>query len=133
MTRRRAEETLLVLGVLMLAGCATVFRGTKQVVPVTSEPPGAEVVDQPSGTRFTTPATVKMSRGEYHTLHLTKPGYRPQQLPMRREASVGYWIADAFTLGVGNLIDVVTGAMFHIKPKAVHVVLEQEQGTLANP
>jgi hypothetical protein len=109
------------------------FRGTSQTVTVTSDPSGADVIDQPSGTRFTTPATVKMSRGEYHTLHVSRNGYEAQQFPMRREASVGYWIADAFMLGIGTLIDVTTGAMFHIKPKRVHVVLEPAEGRSAEP
>ena len=107
-----------------LAGCATMFRGTKQSVAVTSDPPAADVVDQPSGNRFSTPAVVKLSRGQFHTLRVTKTGYEPQQLPMRREVSVGYWIGDAFTLGIGTIVDFSTGAIFGIKPRTVHVVLE---------
>jgi hypothetical protein len=121
---RLIAPVLAIVALPVLAGCATVVRGTRQPVSVTSDPPGADVIDQPSGTRFVTPATVRMSRREYHTLHVTKPGFEPQQLPLRREASVGFWIADAFTLGIGTFVDLMTGAMFHIKPKTVHVVLE---------
>jgi hypothetical protein len=118
------SRSLPLVALLVLTGCATVIRGTRQSVAVTSDPPTADVIDQPSGNRFTTPATVKMARGQYHTLNVTKSGYEPQQLPMRREVSVGFWIGDAFTLGIGTLIDFATGAIFHIKPKTVHVVLE---------
>lgn len=133
MRRRVVSALLLLVGLPVVVGCATIFRGTKQRVMVTSDPPGAEVIDQPSGTRFTTPAATEMSRGEYHTLNVTKPGYEAQQLPMRRDLSVGFWIADAFTLGIGNIIDVSTGAMFHIKPQTVHVVLEPTSTTSGEP
>jgi hypothetical protein len=126
----RATRRLgLVTTLLALAGCATVVRGTKQRVNVTSDPSAVDVIDQPSGYAFTTPSTVEMSRGQYHTLHFRKAGYEPQQVPMRREASLGFWIADAFTLGIGNLIDFATGAMFQIKPATVYAVLEPEPET----
>ena len=125
---------LLLLGLLPhLTGCATIFRGTKQTVTVTSDPSEASVVDQPSGNTFTTPATVKLARGQYHTLHVNKAGYQPQQAPMRREASVGFWVADAFTLGIGNIIDAATGALFSIKPARVHVVLEPASAAAVEP
>jgi hypothetical protein len=129
---------LLLAALTVLAGCATVVRGTRQTVSVTSDPMEADVIDQPSGDTFRTPATVELSRGQYHTLHVRKPGYVPQSLPMRREVSVGYWVADGLgTLFLGTAVDFSTGAIFHIKPKTVHVVLEPEKvspaGTVAEP
>ena len=127
MTLRRVGRGLLLVALPTLAGCATILRGTNQAVTVTSDPPGADVTDQPSGDTFTTPATVKLSRAQYHTLHARKSGYKPQQLPMRREASVGYWFADGLgTLFIGTAIDFGTGAIFNIKPRTVHLVLEPE-------
>jgi hypothetical protein len=127
---RRIGSGLLLVGLPGLLGCATILRGTKQTVTITSDPSEADVIDQPSGTAFVTPATVKLSRGQYHTLHARKAGYADQQLPMRREVSVGYWIADGLgTLFIGTAIDFGTGAIFHIKPRTVHLVLEPEHAT----
>ncbi len=110
--------------IVCASGCATLFQGTSQSVRVTSMPAGVRVEDTVTGECFTTPAEVLMDRGSAHVLRIQHEGYKPQTVPLRREAIVGWWVLDAFTLGIANAIDAATGALFTIKPGALHVVLE---------
>lgn len=107
-------------------GCGTVFQGTKQTVRLTSDPSGAEVVDGKRGLVGVTPIEAELSRGVGHKLTFNKPGYSSVTVPMTRHAIFMWWALDSLSLGVGNLIDAATGALFEIRPKKVHVVLDPE-------
>ena len=127
MIARRSASWLLVLGSSLLVGCATMFGSTSQKVFVTSDPIGAIVVDSATGESFVCPVVIIMSKRESHTLTFRKEGYRQVDFSLRREASVKWWVIDAFTLGIGNIVDATTGALFDIAPPKVYVVLEKEE------
>ena len=117
---------LLPTVILMLAlnGCGTIFGGLSQDVKLSSDPSNAQVIDSGTGMKYSTPATVSLQRSSSHSLEFSKEGYKTEVVPLRREARFLWWFLDAFSLGVGNLIDAATGGLFDIIPDKVHVALD---------
>jgi hypothetical protein len=144
------------------AGCATVDRGAYQRIAVDSEPAGAIVgVDcgsAPHHAKQTTPTVVKVQRkAERCSLFISKDGYEPQRLELRRHlapdpsnfgvAGAGVWMLDgaccndsfevALSIGaiagglilggIGSGIDAASGAMYEQTPDDVFVQLEPEE------
>lgn len=55
-----------------LTGCAVLFRGIDQTIPVDSTPPGAQVMLDGEGVGVT-PVEIRVSRRRAHTLTVTRP------------------------------------------------------------
>lgn len=126
------------------AGCASLVHGRKQIVTVTSEPAGAEILIDGHQVAVT-PAQLEFSRRRTNlVLRFEKPGFESQQIALKRGTSA-WLVADvaagldpfacqglnspsrcplamaeglAFFLG----IDYLTGAAFTL-PKAIHATL----------
>ena len=100
---RRACLRIGAIAVLtaLLTGCAVLFRGTTQVVPIESEPVGAEVfVD---GERVgVTPLRVPLARGSAHDVVIRFEGQeRRVRLSSNIDETGGLWLlADAVPGGV---------------------------------
>jgi hypothetical protein len=112
---RFARVALTAATTLLLTGCLTVARGTKQRVLVTSQPPGATVaVDgAPIGV---TPAIVNVSRGSRHTVTLIKDSLRADTT-LTRVPSLGLLVYLLFPVP-GLLfagVDLLTGAGVAVK------------------
>ena len=89
-------------------------------------PPGAEIRHDASGELWQSPIVIDLKRRSRHLLIVHKDGYESQQVYIRSEANVGWWIFDAFSLGIGNALDAAIGGLFDLKPDRVHVVLERD-------
>ena len=123
--RRRGTPALL-LSVVLAFGCASVVRGTRQDVSIITVPPGAEILHQASGERWESPGILSLKRRNRHVLVVHQEGYLAQEVYIRSEASVTWWVIDAFSLGIGNILDAAIGGLFDLKPERVHVVLERD-------
>src|SRR5678810_338390 len=76
MNRWAVRVWIVVVGVAWLgAGCATMFYGTTQEVPVTSVPDGAEVRIQ-GAVRGKTPVTLTLERKPDYEMEISKAGYQ---------------------------------------------------------
>ncbi len=64
-----------------ISGCATLMCGTSQNVPVSSNPTGADLQVDGSGS-FTTPTTLRLERKRDHILVFTKDGYDQQSVTL---------------------------------------------------
>jgi hypothetical protein len=115
---------LAVIMMFALNGCGTVFGGLSQDVKLSSDPPNAQVIDTGTGLRYSTPVTVSLKKSSSHSLEFSKDGYKTEVVPLRREARFLWWFLDAFSLGLGNLIDAATGGLFDIQPDQVHIALD---------
>jgi hypothetical protein len=58
---------------LLLNGCATLIHGSHQTIPITSDPPGAQL--NIGGSQYITPADVSLARDQEYQAVVTKPGY----------------------------------------------------------
>ena len=112
--------------VVLFSGCATVTRGTKDVLIVETEPPGATVTCS-NGMTGTTPTSFKLPRKDDIQLTIEKPGYETVTVDVRSGVSTGGSVGMAGNVLLGGLvgagIDAATGAMNSLKPNPVQVNL----------
>lgn len=135
------KTSLLLLPLLTLwlfTGCATVTRGTKDVLVIESDPPGAEV-QLSNGMRGKTPTSFKVARRNSLTVSIEKEGYEPltvQVNPVVAGAGAAGMAGNVLVGGiVGIGVDAATGATMNLKPNPVRVTLvplkkEEEAQTL---
>lgn len=112
---------------LALAGCATVTRGTNDVLVVESTPPGAQVTTT-NGFACATPCSLKMPRRSEFDVDISKPGYRPLRVHVTNRVSGQGGLGMAGNVLVGGIIgagvDAGTGAMMDLVPNPIVVALE---------
>ena len=113
----------LILG-LCVTSCATLVRGTKQVVSIITHPAGAFVSNGTITAK--TPATIELERGKDHELTISKPGYETQVVRVTRknDVNVAQVILPGGLIGLG--IDAATGAQYNLCPSKVALALRPE-------
>ncbi|HYC99938.1 MAG TPA: PEGA domain-containing protein [Phycisphaerales bacterium] len=114
---------------LPLATSQTVLRGTKQMVEIRSEPPGATVEIAGYPTR-TTPTFIMLARGHSHTVRILKDGFNPvttNLMSQRNDAAINAGNV------LGNALDEASGAAWELCPSRLVVNLESAKPGPANP
>jgi hypothetical protein len=115
----KAILTLLFCVFMFLTGCATVTTGKYQTIPVTSEPPGINVMSS-AGVSITTPGSFKLIRNKDYTLFAEYSGCKPQQKELKHKLQDSFW-TNALIWGVtSSAIDLASGASDELVPKKVH-------------
>lgn len=84
---------LLLLTVLSLSGCATLVNGDMVAVPVTTDPPGAQV--RANGQTYTTPATVMLPRGQGQQILVFIEDGRDREPVALQEVTSGWAMGNA--------------------------------------
>ena len=130
---QRGARALVALSTIASLGCATMFGSTTGVVAVETDPAGARIEVHPSSTTAVSPAKLELSKRQSHRVVISKDGYRTVELGLRREVAFVWWFLGAFTLGVSIGIDLLTGAIFDIRPDYIFVPLEPEPAESASP
>jgi uncharacterized protein YceK len=117
----------------LLSGCATIVKGTTQIIPVSSDPTGARVTldNSPAGT---TPTTVTLSRKQNHMVVIEKEGFTPESIALTK--SMGGAVAGNIIAGglIGWGVDAMTGAQYNLAPNTISVRLstKADQPTVAS-
>ena len=115
------------LSAASLAGCATITRGTNDVLVVQSSPSGAQVELSDGQTCNNTPCTFKLPRKSELNVLIKKDGCEAQQIRVTNKVSGGGGAAMAGNVLVGGIIgagvDASTGAMLELIPNPVDVTL----------
>jgi hypothetical protein len=120
----RAVFAMAALG--LLAGCASITRGTTDQVQILSEPPGANVQTS-LGHACLTPCLLSIPRKDVFTVSFSKPGFHPVQFAVVKrvppEGAAGF--AGNILIGgvVGMVADATTGAAYDHCPNPVAVRL----------
>jgi hypothetical protein len=107
------------------AGCATIFQGTSQTIPVRSTPDGASVsvfVDGRLATRVQTPATITLDRGHDVELEVTGPESDRVRFPLPKSLTGGLLADVLLAAPLPAVIDLVDGAAWKY-PDSVDVEL----------
>lgn len=118
---------LTVLSVL-LAGCATVTRGTTDQIQIQSEPPGAHARTSLNH-ECQTPCTITVSRKDEFSVVFTKEGYESQTIEVKTAiagtGAAGF--AGNVLIGgvVGMGVDAATGSTLEHKPNPVVATLRR--------
>jgi hypothetical protein len=115
------------LAFVALAGCATMFGGGPDAVPIQTQPSGASiyinghVVGQ-------TPMVLGLDRGSPALIELYAPGYRPVTIQLKKSIN-GWFIANVvwFYLIVPWIVDVVMGNWQAYDDNVVLVPLQPAQ------
>ncbi|HQE84499.1 MAG TPA: PEGA domain-containing protein [Candidatus Hydrogenedentes bacterium] len=119
-------NVMAVIVVGVLGGCATITRGSKEVLVIESEPVGAKVTTS-IGLTGTTPATFKVSRKGGFTVTIEKEGYQPVTVQVSSQiAGAGAaGMAGNIILGglIGAAVDAGSGATRQLKPNPISVKL----------
>ena len=99
----------LALGLVVLAGCATLFAGGPDSVPITSDPTGATIKVN-GAVVGKTPMTLGLDRGEPAMIEVVADGYAPKVFALKKSLN-GWFIANIFWvyLVAPIVIDLVTG------------------------
>lgn len=133
-------SVFLVVGAVIVSGCASIVSDSKYAVNITSYPENAHVsLKNKKGVEIyngTTPATINLKSGsgyfspEQYTVTVSKEGYHKRTMSL--DGSFDAWYVGNVVFGglIGALvIDPMTGAMWEL-PAALSTSLSKvEQGT----
>src|SRR3954463_1825110 len=111
------------------AGCASATRGWTEQVAITTTPSGVNArIDGGDQTECVTPCAVTVRRNADVTVHLNKPGYRPEVVTLTKEISAGGAAGFAGNIiaggAVGMVVDAASGAALEHKPNPVIVTMQ---------
>lgn len=124
--KNNAISLLLVGATLAIQGCATITRGTTEVLVIETTPSGADV-SLSNGLRCFTPCALEVKRKSNLVVDITKAGYEPARLNVLSEvAGAGAaGMAGNVILGgvIGAGVDAATGATKRLVPNPVKVTL----------
>lgn len=103
----------VMLALLVTTGCATMIRGTDDVLQVSSEPTGANV-ELSTGQSGSTPCSFVLKRNQSCLVKFSMNGYHSETV------SVYPTLAGSGVI-LGGLIDYGTGSVYNLTPNPVHV------------
>lgn len=116
--------------VLVVVGCATIMKGSKQSVSVNSTPAAAKVVVKRLGTETvlfegTTPATTKLAKNAEYVVTVSLEGYKPVSTNITKEGIEGWFWGNLICGGlIGIVVDASDGAINKIGPSEINVTLQ---------
>lgn len=103
------------MSLVLLAGCATIVRGTEQDVTVDTVPSGAKV-EFSNGQSCTSPCSVAAKRNQALEVNIWMDGCVPQTAFVRPRLSAGGGL-------LGGLPDYATGAIYDLVPSQLSFTL----------
>ena len=111
----------------LLAGCATITRGTNQDFMVESSPSQADV-KLSTGQTCVTPCTLRLKRKSQFKVTISKEGYETQEAEVHGVVKGGGGAAMAGNVIFGGLIgagvDASNGSTMNLKPNPLQVTLQ---------
>jgi len=107
--------SLSLLSLLLLAGCATIVRGTEQNVTVDTVPSGAKVQFS-NGQTCMSPCSIAAKRNKPINVSVSMAGCTPQTAFVRPRITAGGGL-------LGGLPDLATGAVYDLEPSQLSFML----------
>ena len=122
LTMKSAFITCVAASTLLLSGCATVFKGSDQVLTITSDPDGATVrIDgKPVGV---TPLSTKVKKNSADSIMIEKEGYRTETMPLDKKYDGIALLSIFWDL---STTDFITGAAYEYQPSTYHFKMKKE-------
>ena len=123
-TKRNLLIGLLCTLLTYLGGCASIVKGTTQDIPMTSVPPGADVLVD-GALVGQTPLKAQLKRKSDHLVTIQKSGYQPKTVAVVKDVGGAVW--GNILLGglIGWGVDASTGAQYNLTPKTINIELER--------
>ncbi len=127
----KVGQKLILIGciasLVFIVSCATIIKGTKQDVSISSNPDRATVVVKTTGGVIEyngiTPAVVNLSKKNEYLVTISLLGYKETTIQISQ--SFEPWVIGNLICGgvIGIVIDAVDGAMYKLEPDQVMVSL----------
>jgi PEGA domain len=116
---------LMLIASVTLSSCATILKGPRQTVFITSEPSGAKV--EINGVNYgVTPTEVSLKKGfDGQTISLSKEGYEKKYV--RPEINFDAISVVNVFFWPGFVIDALSGAMMRYSNRGINVNLDPEK------
>ncbi len=126
---RKTTTYLLVIGIVLTSGCATIFKGSEADIRVTSSPSNARILVD-DVTVGATPATVSLDRKE-QTIKIKKKGFDTVPVKIDKSFDFATTVLGNFVFGgvIGIVVDLTTGAAYSLDPAEVDVTLADMRNT----
>ncbi|MFM2408067.1 MAG: hypothetical protein RL358_809 [Pseudomonadota bacterium] len=119
---KSSKLVLLSLVVLSLTGCASVLKGTDQVLTFTSDQDGAQVLLDGVSVGVT-PLSMKVKKNSKSTVMVKKDGFRTQTMPLDKKYD-GVALLNIFW--DFSTTDLITGAAYEYEPNTYYFKLLKE-------
>lgn len=121
----KAASLLVVVSVLVLSGCATLFKGTSETVSLGSEPPAEVYVN---GTyRGDTPVKLDLKSDKEYDIEFRKEGFESKTVHISNSVGAGWIVLDVLGGLVPVIVDAATGAWYQLDQKMVNATLKKQQ------
>ncbi len=114
---------LIVFSFLILSGCATILKGTKQEITFESSPSGAKVFLD-GNLIGTTPFTVKLKKNKYKSFRVELKGYQTIQRKMAKKYDLVSLLDVFWDL---STTDLLTGAAFEYAENSYYIELQKKK------
>ena len=122
--QRIALIAVVMVLVLTIAGCATLFKGSTENVSFASDPEKAAVFI--NGTYFgDTPFELNLQSNDNYTVEFRKDGYTGKTVLINNKVGIGWVVLDIFTGFVPVVIDAITGDWKYLDTTDVNAALEK--------
>jgi len=112
---------MLLMAIALLTSCATIMHGSKQTIPIVSEPHGAQIIIDGMN-KGVTPCEVTLKRNNSHSLQMVLDGY--SEFNTQITPNIDGWVIGNLIFGgiPGFIIDVATGSASKL-PTDYHIIL----------
>jgi len=115
-----------VITMLLLNGCASIFKGTSNNVNFNSDPSGAKVYVN-GYLMGKTPIKLKLESKKVYNIEFKKEGFETQTYTITNHVGVGWVILDVFGGLVPVIVDAATGAWYSLDQDNINAILEKQQ------
>jgi hypothetical protein len=105
---------------LLLNCCATLIHGSHQTIPITSDPPGAQL--NIGGSQYITPADVSLARDQEYQAVISKPGFETQTTEIHSSFSAATLVDLIFIIPWA--VDPADGAAYSLEPESLEFRLQ---------
>jgi hypothetical protein len=122
-SKSRMQKLVLMAATAALTqGCATLIKGSSQSIPVSSDPPAADILLD-GKLVGQTPKTLALKRDNNYLIAIQKTGFEQQSVPVVKDIGGAVW-GNVLAGGlVGWGVDAASGAQYNLLPAAVSVKL----------
>jgi hypothetical protein len=116
--------TFLILALVSL-NCASIIHGNKQLIPISSNPTGAQVTVD-GQMYYTSPCQVELEREKPYIVTLTLDGYQTEQIKLERGFSNWFYIGVIPGLIFpGPIYDLTSGSAYELSPVSISVTMKK--------
>ncbi len=117
-----AKVLLGTLALFILSGCATMFKGSVQTIPVMSQPAGAEVIVD--GVSYgNTPLQLRLKTNKTYVVTVRNDG-KERTFTITNQIGTMWVVLDVLAGLVPVVVDAATGTWYELSPEQINVVLE---------